>query len=250
MRFCFILTSGYGVRKSIWKKLVGKFNSVFIAPSAYIGSNYYQHASRTSNNTIPLLMTEMKRTHVNIIQFHPCTVCSELQWEKVMKYQQDSVAEAIGVTKTWSYKRRKWNKIRVCPFPSSQGIYCTVKRSCKCNWCQFHKMKFKYIHEDLLVSGEREGRSEEKVWKSDKIKKVWAIDVELELEWQIKQHFTFSDNTTVLGPDFQTDIKFVPEWWNAFMIHYLSSNWIWSAPSFHPLLIIREGWGKFSGFKL
>lgn len=41
-----------------------------------------------------------------------------------------------------------------------------------------------------------------------------------------KATFYFSDNTTVLGPGFQTDIKFVPEWWNAFMIHYLDSNWI------------------------
>lgn len=55
--------------------------------------------------------------------------------------------------------------------------------------------------------------------------------MKLELEWQIKQHFTFSDNTAVLGSDFQTDIKFVPDWWNAFMIHYLSSNWIWLALS-------------------
>lgn len=66
--FSSLLDIGGG--KSIWK-----FDSVLIAASACIGSNYYQHASWTSNNTIPLLMTEMKRTPVNIIQFHPCTVC-------------------------------------------------------------------------------------------------------------------------------------------------------------------------------
>lgn len=43
-------------------------------------------------------------------------------------------------------------------------------------------------------------------------KKSLSNDVKLELEWQIKQHFTFSDNTAVLGSDFQTDIKFVPDW--------------------------------------
>lgn len=59
------------------KILLGKFNIVFIAPCVCIGSKYYQLASRTTNNTIPLLMTEMKPTLVNIIQFHPCTVCSE-----------------------------------------------------------------------------------------------------------------------------------------------------------------------------
>lgn len=57
----------------------------------------------------------------------------------------------------------------------------------------------------------------EKVRESDKIKKIsLSNDMKLELEWQIKQHLTFFsfffDNTTVLGPDFQTDIKFVPEW--------------------------------------
>lgn len=75
-----------------------------------------------------------------------------------------------------------------------------------------------------------EKKTQEK-WYDQK-KKSLSNDVKLELEWQIKQHLTFFfDNTTVLGPDFQTDIKFVPDWWNAFMIHYLSSNWICSAPS-------------------
>lgn len=77
--FSSLLDMEEGKKNQFGKKVVGKFNSVFIAASVCIGSNYYQHASRTSNNTIPLLMTKMKWNLVNIIQFHPCSVCSKLQ---------------------------------------------------------------------------------------------------------------------------------------------------------------------------
>lgn len=134
----FVSFSLLDMREKInFEKLVGKFNSVFIAPSACIGSNYYQHASRTSNNTIPLLMTEMKRTPVNIIQFHPCTVCCSEKSNKIS---------------TGQYCRQKLDLIKGENEIRSEFalflrnlLYC--KRSCKCNWSPFHKMKFKYIHE-------------------------------------------------------------------------------------------------------
>lgn len=82
-------------------------------------------------------------------------------------------------------------------------------------------MQLKQSHKDLPISGKKEGKLQN-IWKSQEMigsKESLSNDVRLELEWQIKQHFTFSDNVTVLGADFQADIKFVPEWWNAFMIH-------------------------------
>lgn len=77
-------------------------------------------------------------------------------------------------------------------------------------------MKLKYIYKSLWVSEWGVEAKiyiyKEKVRKGDMIKKKSLCDdVKLELEWQIKQHLTFSDNTAVLGPDFQTDIKSVPE---------------------------------------
>lgn len=51
----------------------GKFNSFFIAAGVCSCSRYYQHASRTSNNTILLLMTTTKPTAVNIIHSVPFT---------------------------------------------------------------------------------------------------------------------------------------------------------------------------------
>lgn len=88
------------------------------------------------------------------------------------------------------------------------------KSTTLCNWPRPHQMKFKHIREDFLGGGER-GAGAKKKKKSEKVirsRKSLSEDVKLELKWQIKQHFYFPDNTTVPGPDFQTDIKFVPEW--------------------------------------
>lgn len=58
----------------------GEFNSVFIAAGVCTCSRYYQHASRTSNNTILLLMTTTKPIAVNII--HGRAVRRQLRWQR------------------------------------------------------------------------------------------------------------------------------------------------------------------------
>lgn len=66
---------------SIWEGTLGKSNRGFIAAGLCTTCNKYcQHASRTSNNAILLLMTETERTNIDII--HPCTICCQLQLQK------------------------------------------------------------------------------------------------------------------------------------------------------------------------
>lgn len=93
----FFIPLTYGERINLKKKkTVGKFNSVFIAASVCTGSKYYLHASRTSNNTISLLMTKTKWTPVNIISFHPWTVCSQLHWRTWWNRNRNVLQELLA----------------------------------------------------------------------------------------------------------------------------------------------------------
>lgn len=87
--------------KSIW----GKSNSVFIVAMACIGGDYHQHASRTSNKKILLLMTEMKTEPPSLSILFGLQAAVKKIKEKVMKYKQSRIAKAIGMPKSWSYKK-------------------------------------------------------------------------------------------------------------------------------------------------
>lgn len=113
---------------------------------------------------------------------------------------------------------------QICPFP--QTYFLKISSSLSVIDLNFMSPIFSRsirINREVLQGGKVGGE----VIRSKKFQRWCEIGVGM----ANKATFTFSDNTAVLGPDFQTDIKFVTEWWNAFMIHYLCSNWIWSAPS-------------------
>lgn len=76
---------------------LGKFNSVFIAAGVCTCSKYYQHASRTSNNTIFGIDDQDETDH--------CQYYSSVRYlppaalKNVMKQRQGGIAEAIGMAK-------------------------------------------------------------------------------------------------------------------------------------------------------
>lgn len=64
-------------KKSMWRKKTWVNSIVSLLPVYAPAANIDRHASRTSKNTILLLLTEMEQTVVNIT--HSCTICSQLQ---------------------------------------------------------------------------------------------------------------------------------------------------------------------------
>lgn len=97
-RFCFTLLT-LGLKKKN-KSIFGKFNSVFIVAMACIGGDYHQHASRTSNKKILLLMTEMKMEPPSLSVLFGLQAAVKKKKKEVMKYKQSSIAKAIGMPKS------------------------------------------------------------------------------------------------------------------------------------------------------
>lgn len=67
---------------------------------ACIGGDYHQHASRTSNKKILLLMTEMKTEPPSLSILFGLQAAVKKIKEKVMKYKQSRIAKAIGMPKS------------------------------------------------------------------------------------------------------------------------------------------------------
>lgn len=140
-------------KKSIWRKKTWVNSIVSLLPVYAPTANIDERASRTSKNTILLLLTEMEHAAVNIT--HSCTICSQLQWKNVMKQRQNGAAEAKPTLHRLT-KRRKWNKIQF-------ALYFRAKCCCS----DFPK----WICE--LCSGVKWGRESQKT--AIRSKKVWAM---------------------------------------------------------------------------